>query len=183
MKHRSAKLTSLPNSERARMGMSIVEVLAASALATIVMGTILTFAHGLLQWDRTARVRMSRGPQLDRLADDLRAEIRRAAAVDRTGEAQLEIVSTDGRRATFDLTPQGCERADVAADGTTSRRELYAIGTGRAWQIEQSMDGVRPLVTVKLLRTADAAGASSPASPLVVTATLGANAEVKSSDD
>jgi type II secretory pathway pseudopilin PulG len=161
---------------RDRIAFTLVELLLAMTLSSIIVGIALTLVAGVTRWDRRARQQASDGEQWSRLADELRTEIRRSADVTLPDRSQLVVSFDGGRRVTYRLTPTGCERRRDDPPSGGAHIEYFTIGGRFTWKLERRDSGRRPLVIVSLLLDEGVGERAIP--PLAVFAALGADSSL-----
>jgi|SRR5688572_12739635 len=173
-KHSSAKRCG-----RSPAGMSLVEVTAAVAVSSLLMGTVVSLAIALKRADRNVRLADIHSSRLIELAETLRLDIRQGTSVTLSGNYALVISSAAGGESRYELGPQGCERNLGIGDNKT-RRDLFAIGRAESWSIEEGAPGRHPLYIVTLNRPKLDEDAKPRQMPLVVYAALGADLPAES---
>jgi prepilin-type N-terminal cleavage/methylation domain-containing protein len=165
-----------------RPGFSLVEMLVSVVLASLLLGLAISFIHALLLADRKLRDRPAALDQCARLADELRADIRRAFDVTQPDEKRLVIQFSATERAEYELTPHGCQRRSARAESSGARADLFAIGNGLTWQIQRRPAARNLLVTVWLQSSGQSAGGAS-LPPIWIVAALGADRGGNASKD
>jgi prepilin-type N-terminal cleavage/methylation domain-containing protein len=136
-----------------RRGISLVEVMVATAVSGVVLSLVAVCLHGLYRAEHRARQFTSCRASIARLSLQLRTDAHatgHAARSQPTPDAEATLVLTleGGRQIEYRYRAELVERL-VTRDGQTVQREAYRLpGTQVAWQVAD--DGARPLVTAVL---------------------------------
>jgi type II secretory pathway pseudopilin PulG len=154
--------------------MTLIEILVATTLASVVMGVVISLVVVLMQKDRQVRLFTLQGDRQNQLAEELRTDIRGAGEVSLVAQTVLVVRTPDERETRYEITAGGCRRMVTAPGEKKPRVEFYAVGPAIAWSLEKGPAGRRPLYIATLQR-ASAANKSSPDTPLFVYAALGAD--------
>jgi type II secretory pathway pseudopilin PulG len=154
--------------------MSLVEVMVAVTLLTLIMGVVLSLFAGLRKRDRAFRQQSERARHALRLVDALRHDIRRGASVTQLAADSL-LIAADGREIKYTLTPNGCERLSA---GRGAARELFSIGAHGAWAFDQGPPGNKPLAIVRI-KHSQANPDHAEHFPFLVCAAIGADAALE----
>jgi hypothetical protein len=158
----------------ARRAMMLAEAMVAVALLTIVMGVVVSVLISLRQRDRRLRDGYERAEQTLRLAEAMRSDIHRATNVSLPTKNMLIIDFLGETQTRYELATDGCRRTVESEERSVASRDLFSIGPAVAWSLENGPSGRRPMMIVTLVRTGATDGRSSPATPLVVYAAMGA---------
>jgi hypothetical protein len=155
--------------------MTLIEVLVAVVLSSVVMGVVISFAVAMQRADRNARAFVVRGERLSELAFSVRSDLRHAADASLPSTRNLAIKLAGGREIHYELVDGGCRRVCGAGDQFAPEREFFAVGAAESWTLERAATGRRPLImaTMDFVRK-DKDPGSQPA-PLLVYAGLGAD--------
>jgi hypothetical protein len=154
--------------------MTLIEVLVAVVLSSLVMGIVISFVVALQRSDRGARAFALRGERASELALALRSDLRQAAEASLSSAKTLAIKFAGGRAILYELADGGCQRVGGAPD-QLSEREFFAVGDAESWTLERDVTGRRPLIMVTMnFAKKDKERESQPA-PLLVYAALGAD--------
>ncbi|MGI9177841.1 MAG: prepilin-type N-terminal cleavage/methylation domain-containing protein, partial [Pirellulales bacterium] len=140
-----------PASHR-RRGISLVELLAAMAAASVVMATAMGLVHTSYRLESRARLVRSDEQTALRLARQFRTDVHEARTVMQPGVANNPLVSFTGPTGRIDYRPlaQGLVRTTQPATGPTAREE-FVFSKPIDWTAE--MD--RGLVTLRGSSTTD----------------------------
>lgn len=152
--------------------MTLIEVLVAVAVSSVLMGVAISLLLGLKKWDRNLREQSLRNEQTIRLINSIRSDIRRAADVTQPSDQTLDIRLMDEAHVRYELTPEGCRRIAIVSGESGTRAELFAVRNARSWNVERRTDGRRPMIALTLNRAGQSAD-HVPA-PIVVQVILGA---------
>jgi type II secretory pathway pseudopilin PulG len=167
LKHASMK------SQR-RAAFTLVETIVVTAVSSVVLGIVVSLLVALQRHDQSIRRHAFRNDQVARLAEAVRADIRRGTTVAAPSANEFVVAGVGGGDIHFKIAPEGCARTTTANAGATPSRELFSVGPASAWQIDSEHAGRKPLYTVSLVGKDDMAGEASK--PLVVVqAALGAD--------
>jgi prepilin-type N-terminal cleavage/methylation domain-containing protein len=163
-------------STKGRNAFSLIEVLVAVAISSLLMGVVVSLMLGLKQWDRVSRATSVRNEQLLRLAGTLRTDIRGGSDVLLSVEGPLVVMTASGEQLRYELGADGCRRTVIAPGGAGPRTDLFAIGKASNWIVERKAPGRRPLVAVTLESPAAKDGtAERRLLPFLVCAAVGAD--------
>jgi prepilin-type N-terminal cleavage/methylation domain-containing protein len=172
--HMAAMLLS-PRRKPFRRAMTLIEILVAVALSSLVMGVVISFAVALQRSDRNVRSFAVRGERRSELADALRTDIRRATEASLPSEKILAIKLALGGELQYELGDGGCRRVAPARGDSPTQREFFAVGPAETWTLEQAAPGRRPLVMVTMQYAPKDKDSESRPAPLLVYAALGAD--------
>src|SRR5690349_8911620 len=109
-------------------GMTLVEVMVAVALTTILLSVVASLTVGLQQWDRRFRTTNVRLDNQARLAEVLRSDIRNADDLSQPEKETFVLTSHNQRQIRYKFRPDGCERVVTAATNATESNEMFTIG-------------------------------------------------------
>jgi prepilin-type N-terminal cleavage/methylation domain-containing protein len=161
---------------KCREGFSLIEVLVAVAISSLLMGIVVSLMLGLKQWDRVSRTNSVRSEQLLRLAGVLRTDIRAGRDVLVSVEGPLVVMTASGEQLRYELGADGCRRTVVAPGDAAPRTDLFAIGQAANWIVERKATSRRPLVAVTLANAAAEGERGGPRLlPFLVCAAMGAD--------
>ena len=152
--------------------MSLVEVMVVVTLSSILLGVVISLAVSLQQWDRRFRDHGVRSDQTARLAEAIRADVRRATDVSLPAKEILSVAAHDQQEIRYELRPEGCRRTVQHAGGPPERSELFTIGPAESWQLERGTPGRHSAVVVSIERPI-AVEAKSGSTPFYVYAAVG----------
>lgn len=162
-----------PIKSQRRAAFTLVETVVVAVVSSLVLGIVVSLLVALQRHDQSIRRHSLRNDQVARLAEAVRADVRRGTTVAAPSADELVVDGVGGGNVHYKIVAEGCERTTIATDSETPTRELFSVGSASAWQIEFGPAGRRPLYTVSLLSEDDFAGESSK-SLVVVQAALGA---------
>jgi type II secretory pathway component PulJ len=154
--------------------MVLVEVMVVVALASLMLGVVISLLVSLKERDRNIQYHGVRGEQLMRLAETIRSDVRRAAEVSLPAATSLRIVGSGVPEIRYESDGKGCRRVAAVPGQQGMAPELYAIGAARNWTLERDESGQRPLIKITL-RLVPTDQARAPVAPLIVYAALGAD--------
>lgn len=157
-----------------RCATTLVEVMVVVAVATMVMGVVISVMISLRQWDRRLREGNLHAEQTLRLAERMRSDIRRAIGVSARSKEVVTVEFADNSQARYELAPEGCLRTVTAAGGAESSRDLFSVGPATDWLVETGPTGKRGAIVVTLKRD-EIEDAHNHFAPLLVFAALGAD--------
>lgn len=96
---------------RTRRGVSLVETLVVIAIGTVVMSAVATGSKTLLSVDRRVQQRADAAAQVDRLIEQLRADLRAAERVAfQDSRPKLTLSTRSEGTITYELDSEGCVR-------------------------------------------------------------------------
>lgn len=130
--------------------MTLVEVMVAVAVTSVLLSVVVALIAGLQQWDRRFRELNLHRDQLAQLIEIIRTDIRNAKDVVVSNPQVLEVEDASSGMIRFELTPKGCLRTKLTDRKTSSSRELFSIGGNLAWQLDRNNSGLRPLVAIAI---------------------------------
>jgi hypothetical protein len=155
--------------------MTLIEVLVATVLSSLVMGVVISFAVALMRSDRKVRAFAIRIERRSELAAALRSDLRHAAEASLQSSTIVAIKLQGDRDILYELDRSGCRRVVSAAGQRPAQREFFAVGAAEAWNLYEAAPGRRPLIKVSMqFAERDKEKDSRPA-PLLVYAALGAD--------
>jgi type II secretory pathway pseudopilin PulG len=158
-----------------RAAFTLVETMVVAVVSSLVLGIVVSLLVALQHHDQSIRRHSLRNDQVSRLAEAVRADIRRGTTVAAPSAGELVVAGANDDDIHYKIVAEGCQRTAIANDSATPSRELFSVGPASAWQIVPGPAGRRSLYIVSLVRENDIAGESSK--PLVVVqAALGADA-------
>jgi hypothetical protein len=156
-------------------GITLIEILVVAALASIVMGVVVSVFVAILKQDRKVRRFAVEGERQFDLAESIRTDIRSASEVSLAAQTVLLIIAPNERETRYELTAGGCRRI-VAKPGVDKPRvDFFAVGPAVAWSLKQGPSGRLPLYIASLHRRVASDKNQSPAMPFFVYAALGAD--------
>jgi hypothetical protein len=153
--------------------MTLIEVLVATALASVVMGVVISLVVVLMQKDRQVRLFAVQSDRHNQLAEALRTDIRRADELSLVAPTVLVVRVPDEREMRYEITAGGCRRIVAEPGQRKPRVDFYAVGPAAAWSLKKGPPGRRPLYIATLQRTS--ATKKLPETPFFVYAALGAD--------
>ncbi len=140
----------IPQHDRRRSAMTLIEVLVVVVLSSLVMGVVISFTVALQRSDRNVRSFAVRIDRLNELASALRSDLRQAEDASLESAKKLAIKFGSGREIQYELADRGCLRVVAAEDDLPPVREYFAVGAAEKWQLERETGGRRPLVMVTM---------------------------------
>jgi prepilin-type N-terminal cleavage/methylation domain-containing protein len=158
-----------------RRAMTLLEVLVALVLSSVLMGVVVSFAVALQRSDRNVRSYALRAERRSELAEALRTDIRRAAEVALPSEKTLAMKLAGGGELQYELGDGGCQRVGAAAGESSPEREFFAVGPADSWTLERADSGRRPLVMLTMQYAQNDKDSESGPAPLLLYAALGAD--------
>lgn len=130
--------------------MTLVEVMVAVAVTSVLLGVVVTLFAGLQQWDRRFRDMNLHRDQRAQLLEIIRTDIRNAKDVAVSNPQVLEVSYSNSGMIRYELTPNGCLRTKFTDGKTPSSRGLFSIGGNRVWRLDRDTTGVQPLIVVAI---------------------------------
>ncbi|RUL88071.1 PulJ/GspJ family protein [Tautonia sociabilis] len=128
-------------SDRRRGAASLIEVLAAMAVSSVLFLTTGTVMVLVFRLESTGRDELTATVAEGRLAADLRADVRSAAEVDRDGQGPadgLTLVAPDGGRVSYRSDGSDLVRTRAGGEGEPDRVDRYRLlpGTLSRWEVD-----------------------------------------------
>jgi hypothetical protein len=163
-----------------RRGVTLVELLAAMATMTIIMGVGAALLTMLLKLSDSGHEHAEGQAALARAARTFREDVRNASEVSgcEAGKASDRLVLTSGDwGVAYSVAKTGLVRVEWIADVVLEQETMPMSGPSR---FERPDEPGPPVVTL-LLERADRAGARTPAKPLRIDAALGASTRFRTS--
>jgi prepilin-type N-terminal cleavage/methylation domain-containing protein len=157
-----------------RRAMTLIEILVATTVASVVMGVVVSYVVVLMQKDRQVRLFAVQSDRLNQLAETLRTDIRGASEVLLAAQTVLVIRSPEERETRYEITAGGCRRIVAEPQERKPRVDFYGVGPAAAWSLKKESSGRRPLY-IATLQWASTAKKSFFQSPFFVYAALGAD--------
>jgi type II secretory pathway pseudopilin PulG len=162
--------------------MSLIEIMVATALMSILLGVAASLAVSLQQWDRRFRTTAVRLDDQARLAEVVRSDVRSADHVSVPKKGTFILASHNQRQIRYNFRPDGCERTVASAKNATESHEEFTIGMNGSWQVETDATGRQPAVVVSF-DDSPTTGKGIWSSNMYVYATLGADIMDKSKSE
>jgi hypothetical protein len=157
----------------------LVEMIAVISISVVLLGLSVVLLQSLLKLESRRRDDLLTTTTLNRLARDLRADVRagRSARVEVLpvlfagggGAGRLEVDRGDGRLVSYKAEPEGIVREEPRRG-----RELYRLPRG--WEMRWEIgEGLSPVISAEIRRPAVAAGRAreGTAAPTRIEAILG----------
>jgi prepilin-type N-terminal cleavage/methylation domain-containing protein len=144
-----------------RRGYTLVEMIVAMTIGTVIVGISVGMLHLLLRTERMGRDRVPQTRILARLAEQFRNDV--AAAVRQTHDArQTEwwFTLTGDRVANYRLLPGAVQRHELLADKPV-RQESYVLPSGCSARIVMEEAHTPAVVNLVIMGATGAASASS----------------------
>jgi prepilin-type N-terminal cleavage/methylation domain-containing protein len=164
---------------RGRAAMTLVEVMVAVTVMSIMLGVAISFLIGLKHWDRKVHQFGLRNEQLTRLAESIRTDIRHATDVSLPSGNALVILLPGNKETRYELTPEGCRRLGMPGDARPLT-DLFSVGPATSWTVERDAPGNRSMFVVTLNHTQT--DSETQLAPLLVYAALGADLPQRSNN-
>jgi prepilin-type N-terminal cleavage/methylation domain-containing protein len=158
-----------------RSAMTLVEVMVAVAVTSILAGVVVSLLIGLRDWDRSMRRRSVYTEQLARLGETLRSDIRQATDVTLPTTDALLIHGPNEMQIRYELVTDGCRRMATTPADAMPRTDAFSVGPTTSWMLAPGSSGRLPLFAVTLNRGTE--NNKVGLAPLVVYAAAGADAE------
>jgi prepilin-type N-terminal cleavage/methylation domain-containing protein len=137
----------LPSDRRA---MTLVEIMVAVALTSVLLSVVISVSVGLQRWDSRFRSDRARRANLNQLAEMIRSDVRRAAAAPVAEQDRLVLTLPDQREIHYELQPDCCWRTIAQPGNTTESKVPYMIGKDNSWGVERVPSGRWPAIEVSL---------------------------------
>jgi hypothetical protein len=152
------------NTARARRGMrgtSLIEVVIAMTVASVMLATGMAAIHLLLRAERGASKNVWSGMTLTRLSRDLRSDVHAAKNVaiippDASHGQRLEMASAEGGTVTYEIAPGSVSRIVESAD-KVRERERFRFPETVEMTLQQLLNPDRVRLELVLPRSATAA--------------------------
>jgi prepilin-type N-terminal cleavage/methylation domain-containing protein len=156
---------------RTYRGFTLIEILVATTVATIVLATAVALLHTLLRADAANRDAMQRSAAVNRLSgqfrDDVHAAVRIAAS---SPDWQFDLPG--GRSVVYQVTADSIVRTEKAGQAVAGRESFSLPPKAAAWIETATRDGVI-LVSLLVVPAADDSAQPPSAAPLRIDAILG----------
>jgi len=130
--------------------MTLLEVLVAGTIATILLGVVITVADQLRHHDRRIREDGGQADQLVNLARSIRTDMRNASNVSQPEKRVLAIAAENQHEIRYELAGGSCRRVEKTESGPPARVDTFAIGPAASWKLESATPGRRPAYTIRL---------------------------------
>jgi hypothetical protein len=130
--------------------MTLVEVMVAVALSSILLGVVISVTVSLQRWDSRFRSDRVRSDNLSELAEVLRSDIRGASAASVTEKDRIVLTFPDRREIRYELLPDGCLRNVTQSGNATDGKTSFMMGKDGSWQVERVESGRWPVIVVSL---------------------------------
>jgi hypothetical protein len=164
---------------RSPAGVTLVEAMVVVAVSSVILGMTAALLVSLKRADRNLRLAGVQNARMIELAERLRSDIRRGADISQPAENVLLVSTAAGEQRRYEVGREGCRRSVVLPDAPDARSDLFAIGPGNSWRIEEGPPGQRRLLIVTLNRPRpDDANTGLRRTPLLVFAALGADVPI-----
>jgi prepilin-type N-terminal cleavage/methylation domain-containing protein len=156
-----------------RRGFTLIEIIVAIAVATVVLAAAVALLHALLRADAAHRDAMQRSAAVDRLTqqfrDDVHAAVRVAGA---SPDWQFDLPG--GRSVAYQMTADGIVRIEKAGQAVAGR-ESFSLPAGAVARIETAMRGGATLVRLTVVPAAGDDAQSVSAAPYRIDAVMAAD--------
>jgi prepilin-type N-terminal cleavage/methylation domain-containing protein len=157
-----------------RPAMTLLEIMVAVAVTSLVAGVAISLLVGLRDWDSNLRRQSIHNEQMLRLSEALRSDIRQAVDVTLPSSDALVIRAENERLTRYELSPDGCRRIVTTPSEAKPVIDAFNVGPSTSWSLAQGAPGRHTLFAVTFHR-------SSPNNeerhdPLIVHAAAGADA-------
>jgi len=153
--------------------MSLIEVMVAATLSSILLGVVISLAVRLQQWDRQFRNSGVRSSNAERLTESLRSDIRNAKEVSLADKSNIALTTVDHQEIHYELLPDGCQRTVKRAENATESHDSFIIGSSGSWHVERDASGRRSAIIASFEETPREGENTNPS--LYVHAIVGAN--------
>jgi type II secretory pathway pseudopilin PulG len=154
--------------------MTLIEIMVAVAVMSLLAGVVISLLVGLRDWDRNMRRRGVQNEQMLRLGETMRADIRQAVEVTLPSSEALMIRAANDIVTRYELSPDGCRRIITSPGESKQAVDTFSVGPATSWGLAPGAPGRRPMFAVTLHRASP--NNSEPRDPLVVHAAAGADA-------
>jgi len=119
-----------------RHAISLVEMVAAMAVGSVIMGVAVTMLYTLLRMDRVARERIERSAVLCRLSEQFREDVRSATeAIEDDAAASWKFILAAEHAVTYTAESGRVARVETVGEGPP-RREWYRLPPGAVVTIQ-----------------------------------------------
>src|SRR4051812_39199835 len=132
---------------RARSAMTLLEVMIAVTLASILLVAATGLLVRLQQWDHRVRQSSVRVDQSVRLKEAIRSDVQRATNVAVPSKNVLMVSGAEKHETRYTLDGDLCRR-EVIVVGATSMVETFTIGPCNGWKVDAGAPGRRPAYAI-----------------------------------